>query len=146
VPTLKHRYDPSFEVVEERLKGKPGSALILPGVPPAVPDDILPGPLCLNDYSRRLCRHSIQHVIIPIAQAQVTPRHQLRVDTTSVIPHHRDGVHVEFGRPVVLYEMEGGPVMCSYVLADGASDSGQALATLVCHQQFFRHVVRSLSY
>ncbi|HLG65918.1 MAG TPA: ISNCY family transposase [Ktedonosporobacter sp.] len=58
---------------------------------------------------------------------------------TRAIPRHKGGAQIEFGRQVVLDEVEGGIVTRYQVLADGESDRGQGLPALAHHQGLFGH-------
>jgi transposase, IS5 family len=61
---------------------------------------------------------------------------------TRVIARHKGGATVEFGRQVMLSEVEGGIVTRSQVLADGESDRHQALPALRHHAQVFGRAPR----
>jgi IS5 family transposase len=61
---------------------------------------------------------------------------------TRIIPRHKGGAAVEFGRQVMLSEVEGGIVTRSRVLADGESDRHQALPAVGHHVQVFGHAPR----
>lgn len=56
---------------------------------------------------------------------------------TRVIPRHTGGAAVEFGRQVMLSEVEGGIVTRFPVLADGESDRRQALPAVEQQQRVF---------
>lgn len=56
---------------------------------------------------------------------------------TRVIPRHKGGAAVEFGRQVMLSQVEGGIVTRFHVLADGDSDRHQALPAVEQHQRVF---------
>jgi len=53
---------------------------------------------------------------------------------TRVIPRHKGGALVEFGRFVVFDEVEGGMVTRYQIISDGESDRGQAGVALAHHQ------------
>jgi transposase, IS5 family len=61
---------------------------------------------------------------------------------TRIIPRHKGGAAVEFGRQVMLSEVEGGIVTRYQVLADGESDRHQALPAVGHHAQVFGHAPR----
>jgi transposase, IS5 family len=61
---------------------------------------------------------------------------------TRIIPRHKGGAAVEFGRQVMLSEVEGGIVTRYRVLADGESDRHQALPAVGHHAQVFGHAPR----
>jgi transposase, IS5 family len=61
---------------------------------------------------------------------------------TRVIARHKGGAAVEFGRQVMLSEVEGGIVTRYRVLADGESDRHQALPAVGHHAQVFGHAPR----
>ena len=61
---------------------------------------------------------------------------------TRIIARHKGGAAVEFGRQVMLSEVEGGIVTRYQVLADGESDRHQALPALRQHAQVFGHAPR----
>ena len=54
---------------------------------------------------------------------------------TRIIPRHKGGAAVEFGRQVMLSEVEGGIVTRYQMLADGESDRHQALPAVEHHAQ-----------
>jgi IS5 family transposase len=61
---------------------------------------------------------------------------------TRIIPRHKGGAAVEFGRQVMLSEVEGGIVTRYQMLADGESDRHQALPAVGHHAQVFGHAPR----
>lgn len=58
---------------------------------------------------------------------------------TRVIRRHKGGAEVEFGRLVVIDEVEGGLVTRYHRLEDGATEHGELAPALVHHQQVFGH-------
>ncbi|MGH3266713.1 MAG: transposase, partial [Trebonia sp.] len=56
---------------------------------------------------------------------------------TRIIPRHKGGAAVEFGRTVVLDEVEGGVVTRYHLLADGESEQGELGPALAHHQALF---------
>jgi transposase, IS5 family len=56
---------------------------------------------------------------------------------TRLIPRHKGGATVEFGRQVMLAEVEGGIVTRFHPLATGESDRHQALPAVLQHQRLF---------
>jgi IS5 family transposase len=64
---------------------------------------------------------------------------------TRIIPRHKGGALVEFGRQVVLDEVEGGLITRYEVLADGDSDRGQGIPAVDHHRQLFGHPPRMLA-
>jgi transposase, IS5 family len=61
---------------------------------------------------------------------------------TRIIPRHKGGVAVEFGRLVVFDEVEGGLVTRFAVLADKTAEHGQLTPALAHHQRVFGHPPR----
>lgn len=64
---------------------------------------------------------------------------------TRVIPRHKGGALVEFGRFVVFDEVEGGIVTRYQILSDGESDRGQGSVALAHHQPLFGHPPRMIT-
>lgn len=62
-----------------------------------------------------------------------------------VIPRHKGGAEVEFGRQVVLGEVEGGLIVHYHLLADGESDRQAALPAVRHHRVVFGHPPRLLT-
>jgi IS5 family transposase len=62
-----------------------------------------------------------------------------------VIPRHKGGAEVEFGRQVVLGEVEGGLIAYYHLLADGESDRQAALPAVRHHLAVFGHPPRLLT-
>jgi transposase, IS5 family len=58
---------------------------------------------------------------------------------TRIMPRHKGGAALEFGRQVVVDEVDGGLVTRVYILADGESEHHQALPALAHHCQLFGH-------
>jgi IS5 family transposase len=58
---------------------------------------------------------------------------------TRIIPRHKGGAAVEFGRTVVLDEVEGGIVTRYRLLADGDAERGELASALPHHQALFAH-------
>jgi IS5 family transposase len=56
---------------------------------------------------------------------------------TRLIPRHKGGAAVEFGRQVMLAEVEGGIVTRFHTLAAGESDRHQAIPAVLQHQRLF---------
>lgn len=56
---------------------------------------------------------------------------------TRIIPRHKGGAAVEFGRMVVFDEVEGGIVTRFEVLEDKTAEQGQLAPALAHHQQLF---------
>ncbi len=56
---------------------------------------------------------------------------------TRIIPRHKGGAAVEFGRLVVIDEVEGGIVTRFAVLADKTAEQGELTPALARHQQLF---------
>lgn len=56
---------------------------------------------------------------------------------TRLIPRHKGGAAVEFGRQVLFAEVEGGIVTRSHVLATDESDRHQAIPAVVQHRRVF---------
>jgi transposase, IS5 family len=61
---------------------------------------------------------------------------------TRIIPRHKGGAAVEFGRLVVFDEVEGGIVTRFQVLQDKTAEHGQLAPALAHHQQVFGHPPR----
>jgi len=61
---------------------------------------------------------------------------------TRIIPRHKGGSAVEFGRLVVIDEVEGGIVSRFAVLADKTGEQGQLVPALAPHRQLFGKVPR----
>jgi IS5 family transposase len=62
-----------------------------------------------------------------------------------VIPRHKGGAEVEFGRQVILGEVEGGLIAHYHLLADGESDRQAALPAVRHHRAVFGHPPRLLT-
>lgn len=62
-----------------------------------------------------------------------------------VIPRHKGGAEVEFGRQVVLGEVEGGLIIHYHLLADGESDRQATLPAVRHHRAVFGHPPRLLT-
>jgi len=62
-----------------------------------------------------------------------------------VIPRHKGGAEVEFGRQVVLGEVEGGLMVHYHLLAEGESDRQASLPAVRHHQAVFGHPPRLLT-
>jgi transposase, IS5 family len=58
---------------------------------------------------------------------------------TRIIPRHKGGAAVEFGRTVVIDEVEGGIVTRYRLLADGEAERGELASALPHHQALFAH-------
>ena len=63
---------------------------------------------------------------------------------TRVIPRHKGGAEVEFGRLVTLDEVEGG-IVTRFEVLEQPSEHGQAEAALAHHQRLFGHPPRVLA-
>jgi IS5 family transposase len=63
---------------------------------------------------------------------------------TRVIPRHKGGAEVEFGRLVMLDEVEGG-LVTRFQILEQPHEHGQAEEALVHHQRLFRHPPRVLA-
>jgi transposase, IS5 family len=63
---------------------------------------------------------------------------------TRVIPRHKGGASVEFGRQVMLDEVEGG-IITRYQILEHPDEHGQGLQALSHHQQLFGHPPRLLA-
>lgn len=61
---------------------------------------------------------------------------------TRVIPRHKGGAAEEFGRTVVVDEVEGGIVTRYHILEDGVTEHGELAAALAHHQRVFGHPPR----
>jgi IS5 family transposase len=61
---------------------------------------------------------------------------------TRIIPRHKGGAEVEFGRLVVFDEVEGGIVTRFEILADKTAEHGQLAPALAHHQRVFGHPPR----
>jgi len=61
---------------------------------------------------------------------------------TRIIPRHKGGAAVEFGRLVVIDEMEGGIITRVDVLDDQTAEHGPLAPALAHHQQVFGHAPR----
>ena len=57
---------------------------------------------------------------------------------TRAIPRHKGGALVEFGRHVILDEVEGG-IVTRYQILEHPTEHGQALEAVAHHQQIFEH-------
>src|SRR2546421_8508856 len=57
---------------------------------------------------------------------------------TRAIPRHKGGALVEFGRHVILDEVEGG-IVTRYQILERPTEHGQALEAVAHHQQIFGH-------
>ncbi|MGH3180518.1 MAG: ISNCY family transposase [Streptosporangiaceae bacterium] len=62
-----------------------------------------------------------------------------------VIPRHKGGAEVEFGRQVVLGEVEGGLIVHYHLLAEGESDRQASLPAVRHHRAVFGHPPRLLT-
>jgi IS5 family transposase len=58
---------------------------------------------------------------------------------TQIIPRHKGGAEVEFGRTVVVDEVEGGLVTRYHLLDDGESEHGEVPLALAHHRAVFGH-------
>ena len=63
---------------------------------------------------------------------------------TRIIPRHKGGAAVEFGRQVELDEVEGG-IITRYQILSHPDEHGQGLQALSHHQQLFGHPPRLLA-
>lgn len=61
---------------------------------------------------------------------------------TRIIPRHKGGAALEFGRQVMLDEVDGGILTRAYILADGESEHHQAVPATPHHQRLFGRVPR----
>jgi IS5 family transposase len=59
---------------------------------------------------------------------------------TRIIPRHKGGAALEFGRQVMLDEVDGGILTRAHILADGESEHHQALPAAQQHRRLFGHV------
>ena len=86
---------------------------------------------------RQVIRQARQRVIagqqVPATEKIVS----LFEPQTRVIPRHKDGAAVEFGRQVMLDEVDGGMLTRAHILADGESEHHQALPAVQHHRQLF---------
>ena len=57
---------------------------------------------------------------------------------TRAIPRHKGGALVEFGRQVILDEVEGG-IVTRYQILEHPNEHGQALEAVAHHQMLFVH-------
>jgi transposase, IS5 family len=57
---------------------------------------------------------------------------------TRAIPRHKGGAQVEFGRQVLLDEVEGG-IVTRYAILEHPTEHGQAVEAVAHHQQVFAH-------
>ncbi len=57
---------------------------------------------------------------------------------TRAIPRHKGGAQVEFGRQVMLDEVEGG-IVTRYQILEHPTEHGQAVEAVAHHQQLFEH-------
>jgi IS5 family transposase len=57
---------------------------------------------------------------------------------TRAIPRHKGGAPVEFGRHVILDEVEGG-IVTRYAILEHPNEHGQAVEALAHHQALFAH-------
>ncbi len=57
---------------------------------------------------------------------------------TRAIPRHKGGAQVEFGRQVILDEVEGG-IVTRYQILEHPTEHGQAVEAVAHHQQLFEH-------
>jgi transposase, IS5 family len=57
---------------------------------------------------------------------------------TRAIPRHKGGALVEFGRHIILDEVEGG-IVTRYQILEHPTEHGQALEAVAHHQQIFEH-------
>ncbi len=57
---------------------------------------------------------------------------------TRAIPRHKGGAEVEFGRHVMLDEVEGG-IVTRYQILEQPHEHGQAVEAVAHHQQLFEH-------
>src|SRR5216683_4111933 len=60
---------------------------------------------------------------------------------TRAIPRHKGGAQVEFGRQVVLDEVEGG-IVTRYEILEHPNEHGQAIEAVAHHQEVFAHPPR----
>jgi transposase, IS5 family len=95
----------------------------------------------------------IEHVIAQ-AQSRVLEGRQVPASEkvlslfephTRLVPRHKGGAAVEFGRQVMLCEVEGGIVPRYHVLAAGESDRHQAIPAVVQHRRLFGRAPRLLT-
>jgi transposase, IS5 family len=87
----------------------------------------------------------IEHVIAQ-AQSRVLEGRQVPASEkvlrlfephTRLVPRHKGGAAVEFGRQVMLFEVAGGIVPHYHLLAAGESDRHQAIPAVVQHRRLF---------
>jgi len=57
---------------------------------------------------------------------------------TRAIPRHKGGALVEFGRQVILDEVEGG-IVARYQILEHPNEHGQAVEAVAYHQALFEH-------
>ncbi len=57
---------------------------------------------------------------------------------TRAIPRHKGGALVEFGRHVILDEVEGG-ILTRYAILEHPNEHGQAMEAVAHHQELFAH-------
>lgn len=92
-----------------------------------------------------LLRRVIHQAQRRVLEGQPVPAHEkvmrLFEPHTRIIPRHKGGATVEFGRLLVVDEVEGGSVTRFAVLEDQTGEQGP-LAPAPAHHQLFRHAPR----
>jgi transposase, IS5 family len=93
-----------------------------------------------------LVRQAISQARRRVLQGEQVPASEKVVSLfephTRIIPRHKGGAAVEFGRMVVFDEVEGGIVTRFAILEDKTAEHGQLAPALVHHQQVFGHPPR----
>ncbi len=93
------------------------------------------------DHFLPLVRHVITQARRRVLEGQQVPATEKVVSLfephTRIIPRHKGGAAVEFGRQVMLTEVEGGIVTQFHILGDGESEHHQALPAVRQHQALF---------
>jgi IS5 family transposase len=76
-----------------------------------------------------------------VLQGRQVPAHEKMLSLfephTRLLPRHKGGAAVEFGRQVMLSVVEGGIVTRFHTLAAGASDRHEAIPAVLQHQRLF---------
>ena len=93
------------------------------------------------DHYRPLIQHVIDQAKRRVLDGRKVPAHEKIVSLfephTRIIPRHKGGADVEFGRMVVVDEVDGGIVTRFAVLEDTTAEQGQLAPALDHHQLLF---------
>jgi IS5 family transposase len=93
------------------------------------------------DHFLPLIERVIAQTHARVLEGRQVPAHEKMLSLfephTRLIPRHKGGAAVEFGRQVMLSEVEGGVVTRFHTLASGESDRHQAIPAVLQHQRLF---------